>query len=250
MGEADFMDEKENVITVRDLKIRYKSVGAFSIKRNLLHINKLDTTTFEAVKGVSFDVKEGEILGIIGKNGSGKSTLLRAIANIFTADEGSIDLHGRTISLLSIGVGLNGNLTGRKNIELSGLLLGFPEEMIKEKMEDIIEFSELGDFIDKPVRMYSSGMYSKLAFAITACLETDIMLVDEVLSVGDEKFKKKSYNKMKQLITSDNKTVVIVSHSTQTLEELCDRVMWLHDGNIKRIGKPSEVLKEYREFMK
>jgi teichoic acid transport system ATP-binding protein len=239
-----------DVITVNNLKIRYKSVGSFSIKRNLLHLKSVDTSVFEAVKGVSFNVKEGEILGIIGKNGSGKSTLLRAIANIFTADEGTIDLHGKTISLLSIGVGFNGNLTGRKNIELSGLLLGFPETMIKEKMDEIIEFSELGDFIDKPVRMYSSGMYSKLAFAITACLETDIMLIDEVLSVGDEKFKKKSYNKMKELITQDNKTVVIVSHSTQTLEELCDRVMWLHDGEIKKIGNPKEVLDEYKEFMK
>lgn len=242
--------EKENVISVRNLRIKYKSIGAFSIKRNLLHMGKRDNTEFEAVRGISFDVKEGEILGIIGKNGSGKSTLLRSIANIFTPDSGTIDLHGRTISLLSIGVGFNGNLTGRKNIELSGLLLGFSEQMIKEKMDEIIEFAELGEFIDKPVRMYSSGMHSKLAFAITACLETDIMLVDEVLSVGDERFKKKSYNKMKELITDANKTVVIVSHNTQTLEELCDRVMWLHDGEIKKIGEPQEVLEEYREFMK
>jgi ABC-type polysaccharide/polyol phosphate transport system ATPase subunit len=239
----------ENAITVRDLKIRYKSVGTFSVKRNLLHLNKLDTSVVEAVKGVSFDVKEGEIVGIIGKNGSGKSTLLRAIANIFTPDEGTIDLHDRTISLLSIGVGFNNNLTGRKNIMLSGLLLGFSEEMIKEKMDEIIEFSELGDFIDKPVRTYSSGMYSKLAFSITACLETDIMLIDEVLSVGDERFKKKSYNKMKELINQDKKTVVIVSHSTQTLTDLCDRVIWLHEGEIKEIGKPKEVLDHYKKFM-
>ena len=238
------------VITVKDLKIRYKNVGSFSIKRNLFHLKKIDNSMFEAIKGVSFDVKEGEILGIIGKNGSGKSTLLRSIANIFVPDEGNIDLHGRSISLLSIGVGFNGNLTGRKNIMLSGLLLGFSEEMIKEKMEEIIEFSELGEFIDKPVRMYSSGMYSKLAFAITACLETDIMLIDEVLSVGDEKFKKKSYNKMKELINQDNKTVVIVSHNTQTLQELCNRVMWLHEGEIKEIGDPKKVLEDYKNFMK
>lgn len=238
------------IITVKDLKIRYKSVGAFSIKRNLLHFGKVDNSVVEAVKGVSFNVNEGEIMGIIGKNGSGKSTLLRAIANIFTPDEGSIDLHNKSISLLSIGVGFNGNLTGRKNIILSGLLLGFSEKFVKEKMEEIISFSELGDFIDKPVRMYSSGMYSKLAFSITACLETDIMLIDEVLSVGDEKFKKKSYNKMKDLIKQDNKTVVIVSHNTATLEELCNRVIWLHDGEIKKIGEPKEVLSEYKEFMK
>ena len=239
----------ENAITVRDLKIRYKSVGSYSIKRNLLHLNKIDSSKVEAVKGVSFDVKEGEILGIIGKNGSGKSTLLRSIANIFTPDEGNIDLHNHSISLLSIGVGFNGNLTGRKNIMLSGLLLGFSEDFIKEKMDEIIEFSELGDFIDKPVRTYSSGMYSKLAFSITAIMETDIMLIDEVLSVGDERFKKKSYNKMKELINQDNKTVVIVSHNTQTLQELCNRVMWLHDGEIKQLGAPKEVLTEYKKFM-
>lgn len=238
-----------DAINVRNLKIKYKTMGSFSIKKNLLKLKKIENKTFEAVKGISFDVKEGEILGIIGKNGSGKSTLLRAIANIFTADEGTIDLHEHTISLLSIGVGFNGDLTGRKNILLSGLLLGFPEEQIKEKMEEIIEFSELGEFIDRPVRTYSSGMYSKLAFAITASLETDIMLIDEVLSVGDEHFKKKSYNKMKELIKQENKTVVIVSHNTQTLQELCNRVMWLHDGQIKKIGAPKEVLSEYKAYM-
>lgn len=181
---------KNDAVTVTDLKISYRSISPFSIKRNLLQ-KKKKSEVFEAVKGISFSVKQGEIFGIIGKNGSGKSTLLRSIANIFTPDSGTIDLHGNTISLLSIGVGFNGNLTGRKNIELSGLLLGFPEQMIKEKMNEIITFAELGDFIDKPVRMYSSGMHSKLAFSITACLETDIMLIDEVLSVGDEKFRKK-----------------------------------------------------------
>lgn len=240
----------EDAITVKDLRITYKSINPFSIKRNLLHFNKQKNTTFEAVKGISFSVKEGEILGIIGKNGSGKSTLLRSIANIFTPDSGEINLYGRTISLLSIGVGFNNNLTGRKNIELSGLLLGFSEKEVREKTDEIIEFAELGDFIDKPVRMYSSGMYSKLAFAITACLETDIMLIDEVLSVGDEKFKKKSYNKMKELITQNNKTVVIVSHSIPTLEELCDRIMWLHDGEIKEIGEPTTILEHYKEYMK
>lgn len=241
--------DKKDIITVKDLKIRYKSVGSYSIKRNLLKLKKIDSSVMEAVRGVSFNVKEGEILGIIGKNGSGKSTLLRAIANIFTPDEGSIDLHDKTISLLSIGIGFNNNLTGRKNIILSGLLLGFSQEFINSKMDEIIEFSELGEFIDKPVRTYSSGMYSKLAFSITSTLETDIMLIDEVLSVGDERFKKKSYNKMKELINQDNKTVVIVSHNTQTLKELCTRVMWLHDGEIKELGDPDEVLTHYKKFM-
>ena len=131
----------------------------------------------------------------------------------------------------------------------SGMLLGFSKNQIQEKMDAIIEFAELGDFIERPVRTYSSGMYSKLAFSITAMLETDIILVDEVLSVGDEKFKKKSKNKMKELITDKNKTVIIVSHNIETLKDLCDRVMWIHDGEIKEIGEPEDVLGEYLKFM-
>ena len=152
--------------------------------------------------------------------------------------------------MLAIGVGFKNEMTGRENIMLSGMLLGFSEKEVQERMEDIIEFAGLGEFIDMPVRTYSSGMYSKLAFSITAILETDIMLIDEVLSVGDEKFKKKSYEKMKSLISQRNRTVVIVSHSLKTLEELCDRVMWMHEGKIVKIGEPVEVLNEYREFMK
>ena len=241
---------EEYSITVRDLKIRYKSVQAYSIKKSLLRLKGVDTEAFEAVRGISFDVKQGEILGITGKNGSGKSTLLRALANIFSADEGSIDLHGHSVSLLAIGVGFKNEMTGRENIMLSGMLLGFSEKEVRERMDEIIDFAGLGKFIDMPVRTYSSGMYSKLAFSITAILETDIMLLDEVLSVGDEKFKKKSYAKMKSLISQRNRTVVIVSHNLKTLEELCDRVMWMHEGKIVKIGEPKEVLQEYREFMK
>ena len=240
----------EIAITVKDLVIRYKSVQAYSIKRSLLRLKGVDTKAFEAVRGISFEVKKGEILGITGKNGSGKSTTLRALANIFNADEGSIDLHGHSISLLAIGVGFKPELTGRENIMLSGMLLGFSEQEVQDRMEEIVDFAGLGQFIDAPVRTYSSGMHSKLAFSITAVLESDIMLIDEVLSVGDEKFKKKSYEKMKSLISQRNRTVVIVSHNLKTLEELCDRVMWMHEGKIVKIGDPTEVLKEYKEFMK
>ena len=202
-----------------------------------------------SVKGISFYVREGEILGIIGKNGSGKSTTLNALAGIFSPDSGSIDLNGHSISLLSIGVGFIREMTGRENITLSGMLLGFTEEQVKAKEQEIIDFAEIGEFIDMPVRTYSSGMYSKLAFSITAILETDIMLIDEVLSVGDQKFKKKSYEKMKSLISNKDRTVVIVSHSIETLKQLCDTVMWMHEGQIKRIGDPDEVLDEYVAFM-
>ena len=241
--------EEKHAIEVKDLVISYQNLQKTSIKKNLLHFKRQRADRFVAVKGISFYVREGEILGIIGKNGSGKSTTLNALAGIFSPDSGTIDLHDHSISLLSIGVGFQREMTGRENIVLSGMLLGFSEEQVREKEAEIIEFAELGDFIDKPVRTYSSGMYSKLAFSITAILETDIMLIDEVLSVGDHKFKKKSYNKMRNLISNKDRTVVIVSHSLDTLSKLCDTVMWMHDGQIKRIGEPGPVLEEYVAFM-
>ena len=239
--------EEKHAIEVKDLVISYQNLKKTSIKKTLLQRQKPDR--FVAVKGISFYVREGEILGIIGKNGSGKSTTLNALAGIFSPDSGSIDLNGHSISLLSIGVGFIREMTGRENITLSGMLLGFTEEQVKAKEQEIIDFAELGEFIDMPVRTYSSGMYSKLAFSITAILETDIMLIDEVLSVGDQKFKKKSYEKMKSLISNKDRTVVIVSHSIETLKQLCDTVMWMHEGQIKRIGDPDEVLDEYVAFM-
>jgi len=242
-------NKRTNAIEVRDLKIRYRSLNKMSIRKSLLKLRKSKIETFEAVKGISFDVPKGEIMGIVGKNGSGKSTLLRAIAGIFSPDEGSIDIFDNTISLLSIGVGFQKKLTGRENIFLSGMLLGFSEEQVKEKLPEIIKFSELGKFIDRPVKTYSSGMYSKLAFSITAILETDIMLIDEVLSVGDAKFKKKSYKKMQQLIQDKDRTVIIVSHSSDTLRKLCDSILWLHEGVIKMQGSVEEVLPAYEEFM-
>lgn len=238
-------------ISVKDVKIRYRMLNKVSFFRALMSPKKFTKTEyFEAVKGVSFEVEKGQILGIVGKNGSGKSTLLRAIAGIFSPDEGEIDLHGNSISLLSIGVGFQNSLTGRENIYLSGMLLGFQRSFIDEKIDEIIEFSELGDFIDRPVKSYSSGMYSKLAFSITAILETDIMLIDEVLSVGDAKFKKKSYAKMKELISKEDRTVLIVSHSSDTIKNLCDNVLWIHDGEMKMYGTTAEVLPKYDEFMK
>ena len=243
------MDNNNYAIEVKDLKIRYRSLNKISIKKSLFKLKKTNSEIFEAVRGVSFNVKQGEIVGLTGKNGSGKSTMLRAIAGIFAPDEGSIDLHGKTVSLLAIGVGFQKRLTGRENIYLSGMLLGFSEDEINAHMKEIIEFSELGDFIDKPVKTYSSGMYSKLAFSIKVSLETEIMLIDEVLSVGDAKFKKKSYRKMKELISQEDRTVIIVSHSTETLRKLCDRVIWLHDGKIRMDGPTDEVLPAYDEFM-
>lgn len=240
---------QEYAIEVDNLCISYKGLKSYSIKRNLFSRKKGKNEVFEAVKNVSFKVEKGDILGIIGKNGSGKSTMLRAIAGIFSPNSGSIDLHGHSVSLLSIGVGFQKELSGRENILLSGLLLGFTEEQINARTEEIIEFSELGKFIDAPVRTYSSGMYSKLAFSITAILETDIMLIDEVLSVGDARFKRKSYQKMKELISDQDRTVVIVSHEKRTIAELCNKVLWINDGELVQFGDTKEVLEEYEKFM-
>ena len=248
------MKEKKNnkkkiAITVDNLHITYRGLKKTSIRASWKNFgSKIEL--FQALKGVSFEVEEGKILGIIGTNGAGKSTMLRAIAGIFSPDKGKIDLHGNTISLLSIGVGFNKKLTGKENIYLSGMLLGFSEEEIKSKEEEIIKFADIGSFIDKPVKTYSSGMYSKLAFAITAILETDIMLIDEVLSVGDIHFREKSYNKMKELISDENRTVVIVSHSSNTLRTLCDRVIWINDGVMMADGDSNEVVTKYEAFMK
>lgn len=237
-------------LSVKNLHISYRGLKKTSIRSTFFNKeNRNKIETFKAVNGVTFELEEGKILGIVGKNGSGKSTLLRAIAGIFSADKGKVNLHNNTISLLSIGVGFNKKLSGYENIYLSGLLLGFSEGEIREKEKEIIDFADLGEFIYKPVRTYSSGMYSKLAFAITAILETNIMLIDEVLSVGDVQFRKKSYNKMKELIFAEGRTVVIVSHSAGTIKELCDEVIWLHDGKIKMRGNPDEVLTEYENFM-
>ena len=239
----------EIAIEVKDLHVRYRCLKKMSIRKSLFRLKKSQVEMFEAVKGISFSIPKGKIVGVVGKNGSGKSTLLKTIAGVFAPDEGSIDLHGNSVSLLSIGVGFQKKLTGRENIMLSGMLLGFSETQIKDKMDEIIKFAELGEFIDRPVKSYSSGMHSKLAFSISAFLETEIMLVDEVLSVGDAKFKKKSYAKMKELISDANRTVIIVSHNSDTLRKLCDDILWIHDGVMKMYGTVEEVLPLYEEFM-
>ena len=244
------MNTQKVAMTVHELSISYKLYKKLSIKKSLLSRKNKKAEVFEAVKKVSFQLKQGQILGVVGKNGSGKSTMLKALAGIFSPDSGTIDLHDNSVSLMSIGVGFQTKLTGRENIVLSGMLLGFSEQEIRQKMDEIIAFSELGHFIDKPVDTYSSGMYSKLAFSITAILETDIILIDEVLSVGDEKFKKKSFKKMQDLISSKNHTVVIVSHSLNTLLDLCDQVLWIHDGEIRMLDEPKLVVDAYKEFMK
>ena len=238
----------ETALEVNHVIIDYKNLMHMSMHQALLKKDVKRADIVRAVDDVSFSVEKGKILGIVGRNGSGKTTLLRSIAGIFRPDEGWIDTKGNRVSLMAIGIGFNPNNTGRENILKSGMLLGCSLNYVKEHMEEIIEFSELGDFIERPVRTYSSGMYSKLSFAVTAILDTDIMLVDEVLSVGDEHFRKKSYKKMEELMLS-NRTVLIVSHATDTLKKFCDDVLWINDGKFMKLGQTEEVLAEYDEFM-
>lgn len=240
---------KSVALTAEHVSIDYKDISHMSLAKSLHSGEIKPARAVRAVNDISFEVNKGEIMGIVGRNGSGKTTLLRSVAGIFQPDEGCIDTHGNRVSLMAIGIGFNPNNTGRENILKSGMLLGCEMDYVKEHMDEIIEFSELGDFIDRPVRTYSSGMYSKLSFAVTAVLDTDIMLVDEVLSVGDERFRKKSFKKMEELLLSE-RTVLIVSHATNTLKKFCDKILWINDGKFMRLGETEEVLAEYDEFMK
>lgn len=235
-------------LEVSHVSIDYRNLMHMSLHQGLLKGEAKRADIVRAVNDISFTVEKGKILGIVGRNGSGKTTLLRSIAGIFQPDEGYIDTKGNRVSLMAIGIGFNPSNTGRENILKSGMLLGCKLSYVKDHMDEIIEFSELGDFIDRPVRTYSSGMYSKLSFAVTAILETDIMLVDEVLSVGDEHFRKKSYAKMEELMLS-NRTVLIVSHATDTLKKFCDNILWINDGKFIKLGETEEVLQEYEDFM-
>lgn len=240
----------EKIIEVNNLCVDFKPYRNVSIQKSLFKKKNESIKEVHALKNISFSVGKGEIVGIVGKNGSGKSTLLRTVGGIYNPDKGIVNLYGHSVSLLSIGVGFMNDLSGRDNIFLSGMLLGFTEQEIRQYINDIINFSEVGEFIDYPVRTYSSGMYSRLAFSITAFLETDILLVDEVLSVGDEHFKDKSFKKMKSIISDQKRTVLIVSHSTGSLKKLCNKVIWIDEGNLLMIGEAENVLEQYTKYMK
>ena len=235
------------VLDVKNVSLSYKTLGKNSIKE----VFKFKRAkTFKALDNVSFSINKGEIIGLLGQNGSGKSTLLKLIANVFSPDEGTIDSFNNKVGLLALGVGFDLNLSGYENIYLSGMLMGYDKKYISSRIEDIINFSELEDFIHSPVSTYSSGMYSKLAFSIAVFLEVDILLIDEVLSVGDMHFNEKSYNMMLDIINNQDKTIIIVLHSLATIKELCNKVIWLNNGKMVKFGKTKEILREYEEFMK
>jgi lipopolysaccharide transport system ATP-binding protein len=200
----------------------------------------------EALRGIDLTIARGQTVGIIGRNGSGKSTLLKLMTGIYAPTSGEIEMRGRISALLELGAGFHPDFSGRENIIINGIILGMTRAEIRGRMDEIIAFSELGDFVDEPVRTYSSGMYARLAFAVATHVDPDILIVDEVLAVGDEHFSKKSLAKMMEFKAA-GKTIVIVTHELGTVERWCDLAVWVDAGRIRRIGPPREVTQEYRQ---
>jgi ABC-type polysaccharide/polyol phosphate transport system ATPase subunit len=215
-----------------------------TLKEKLLYFRRAKYREFIALQDVSFEIPRGTTVGLIGVNGSGKSTLLKLISRIMYPDSGKIVVNGRISSLLELGAGFHPDFTGRENIFMNGALLGFSKKEISEKLDEIVDFSELGDFINEPVRSYSSGMYMRLAFSVAVTVDPEVLLIDEILAVGDAPFQAKCMNRIKQMQNQD-KTIVIVTHDPGAVEKFCDSVVWMHNSMIKKIGKPSECIKEY-----
>ena len=231
--EKSFKIYKDKGFTLKERILFFKSRNAY-VKNNIL-------------RGISFDIEKGDILGIVGKNGSGKSTLLKLITKIIYPDSGSIKINGKVSSLIELGAGFHPDMTGRENIYINASIYGLTKKEIDSKLDTIIKFSELEEFIDSPIRTYSSGMYMRLAFSVAINVEAEILLIDEILSVGDANFQAKCFRKMQELKDSGI-TIVIVSHDLHTMEKLCNKVIWIESGKIKRSGIPNEVLKEYIEY--
>jgi lipopolysaccharide transport system ATP-binding protein len=207
--------------------------------------NRKSVEDFWALKGVSLEVKQGEVVGIIGRNGAGKSTLLKILSRITEPTEGRVTLRGRVASLLEVGTGFHPELTGRENVYLNGAILGMHRAEIKRKFDEIVAFAEVEKFLDTPVKRYSSGMYVRLAFAVAAHLEPEILIVDEVLAVGDTEFQKKCLGKMQSVATKEGRTVLFVSHNLAAVRTLCTRGIFLQQGRVNSIGTASEVLRAY-----
>ena len=232
----------ENAVEIENVTLHFpKQKNALKMLINLLRRKK---ERFTALRNVSLTVNRGEVLGIIGKNGSGKSTLLRVISGIYPADEGNCKASGNISLLAGLGTGFSGHQTGKENAILYGSILGHEEEVMIVKLPEIIEFSELQDFINEPVRTYSSGMKARLGLAVASAINPDILLIDEVLGVGDPQFKEKSKKRILDLVKSTG-TVVIVSHSFGLLKDICDRLVFIHKGQIIDIGEPEKIIKLY-----
>ncbi|NLL68053.1 MAG: ABC transporter ATP-binding protein [Clostridiaceae bacterium] len=239
-----------SVISIKDIEKKFKVYydKGQTFKERLLFRNRNHYEERLVLKGISFQVEKGQAIGLIGENGSGKSTLLKLMTRIMYPDKGSIEIKGRVSSLIELGAGFHPDMSGRENIYTNASIFGLTKKEVDSRIKDIIEFSELEEFIDNPVRTYSSGMYMRLAFSVAINVDADILLIDEILAVGDVNFQAKCFNKLRE-IKSKGTTIVIVSHSLGQIEQICDRTIWIQDGLIKAEGSPRTIHPEYMDFM-
>lgn len=244
------MQYNETVIDVKNITKSFKvylDKGA-QLKERLLFRKRRRYEERKVLRGISFQVKKGEAIGLIGHNGCGKSTTLKLLTRIMYPDSGTITMKGRVSSLIELGAGFHPDMSGRENIYTNAAIFGLTKKEIDARLDEIVSFSELEDFIDNPVRTYSSGMYMRLAFSVAINVDADILLIDEILAVGDANFQTKCFNKLKE-IKAQGTTIVIVSHSLGQIEQICDRSIWIHEGLIKAEGAPKEIDLEYLDFM-
>lgn len=238
--------DNNNAIIVDNVYKKFKLVydKPFTLKERLVFWKNTKVGYHEVLKNINLKIKKGETVALIGVNGSGKSTLLKLMTKIIYPNEGKITTNGKLTSLLELGAGFHPDFTGRENIYFNASIFGLTASEIDSRVQDIIDFSELGEFIEAPVRTYSSGMYMRLAFAVAINVDADILLIDEILAVGDQHFQDKCFAKLEELKKSD-KTIVIVSHSLGSVKKLCDRAIWLYNGEVRMDGKTNEVIDEY-----
>jgi teichoic acid transport system ATP-binding protein len=252
LAETAAASVKDAAVRVENLSVTYRTAieKRPTLRQTLVRLGRRQRVIREvrAVRNVTFEVSHGTVLGIVGVNGAGKSTLMRTVAGILPPTEGRVEVHGRVSTLLALGIGFKNDLSGRENVVLGGLAAGLTRDQLAAKYEEIADFAELGSFIDSPMRTYSSGMYGRLAFSVAVHMEPDILLVDEALSVGDARFKHKSFDKMRELC-AQARTIFVVSHALQSLQTLCNEIIWMHDGEIALRGKPDEVIDRYRRFL-
>lgn len=238
----------EPIIEVNHVTMRFRMANdrINSIKEYLVQFLKkrLKYSEFEALKDVTFSVERGEIVGLIGHNGAGKSTMLKIISRIMKPTEGNVVVRGNVVPMLELGSGFDYDMTGRENIFLNGAILGYSEEFLKSKYQEIVDFSELGPFIDTPIRNYSSGMISRLAFSIASAVNPEILIVDEILGVGDADFQIKSQNRMMEMMGGGT-TVLMVSHNIKQIREMCDRVVWIEHGQVIDQGPAEQICSKY-----
>ena len=235
-----------NAIEIRNMYKDFKLVydKPTTLKERICFWKTTKVQKRQVLKNINLDIKKGETVALIGTNGSGKSTLLKLMTKILYPNKGTLETHGKLTSLLELGAGFHPDFTGRENIYFNAAIFGLTRQEIDKRIDEIIEFSELGDFIDNPVRTYSSGMYMRLAFSIAINVDAEILLIDEILAVGDQHFQDKCFAKLKEMKKSE-KTIVIVTHSLGQVRELCNRAIWLYNGEVRMDGTPNEVVDEY-----